>query len=655
MTPPPLILVVEDNQPLRRMVALTLTSAGYRIAEASDGHEALDQARRQLPAAVLTDLMLPDIDGEQLLVQLRDLPGARELPVIAMSLSRTRLSAIAGAPAFTESLVKPVASHMLVETLERHAPRQSSEALGLGRTLLLVDDNPVQRKLFSLQLERLGFDVTTAANGVEALRAAQASPPDVIVSDVLMPEPDGFELCRAIRADPRLGTVPVVLMTAAYVDEADRRLAERTGVTAYLERGPDTTELERALASCLSSQPPAPPRPFPTFEIEHARRVRSQLEQQAAANRALGERLELKNVEMSVVAGVASVITRSMGAAQMLQEALTRCLEVAGVSAGAVWLTGVDGELERVATAGAAENVAGLCRSVEHRRIETELSREAGLMRLPPDATGSAGVAAALATSGTPLGAIALSWHDASLDEQRVGFVRTIAGQLSEAVAVRQAIGQLDSSREETITRLALAAEFRDNDTARHTERVSLYSQLLAERLGFGSARAEAIRIASVMHDVGKIGVSDTILLKPGPLTADEFEQMKLHTTFGHRILGNSGVELLDLAALIALTHHERMDGSGYPAGLRGGAIPIEGRIVAVADVFDALTSRRVYRYALTVDSAIETMRAGRGTLFDAQVLDSFVSGLDDILAIRAVGATAASGRARDALSADPA
>jgi putative two-component system response regulator len=136
------------------------------------------------------------------------------------------------------------------------------------------------------------------------------------------------------------------------------------------------------------------------------------------------------------------------------------------------------------------------------------------------------------------------------------------------------------------------------------------------------------LRIASPLHDVGKVGIPDGILLKPGPLTESERRVMERHTEIGYRMLEGSGEELLELAAALALTHHERFDGNGYPRGCKGDEIPIEGRIAAVADVFDALTSERVYRPAHGFDDALEIMRSGRGTQFDPELLDLFLDGL---------------------------
>jgi putative two-component system response regulator len=213
---------------------------------------------------------------------------------------------------------------------------------------------------------------------------------------------------------------------------------------------------------------------------------------------------------------------------------------------------------------------------------------------------------------------------------------------LERTAALRQAITNLEraerdirSSREETIQRLALAAEFRDDETARHVQRMSQYCALLARRYGLDADRCELIRIASPMHDIGKIGTPDNILLKPGKFTPEEFEAISRHPEIGYRILAGSEAELLRLAAIIAWTHHEKYDGSGYPRKLVGDAIPLEGRIAAIADAFDALTSRRVYKPAYPVDQAITLMRNGRGKHFDPGLLDTFLEAMSEVVIIK--------------------
>jgi len=196
----------------------------------------------------------------------------------------------------------------------------------------------------------------------------------------------------------------------------------------------------------------------------------------------------------------------------------------------------------------------------------------------------------------------------------------------------------LEEARVEVVDRLALAAEFRDDDTHQHTQRVAETCVAIGKRLGLNDSYVEMLKRASPLHDVGKIGISDTILLKPGKLTDAEFETMKTHTTIGARILSGSKVGFLMLAEEIALTHHEKWNGSGYPRGLEGESIPLSGRIVAVADVFDALTNDRPYKEAWPIDRALEEMAGMSGWHFDATVFEAFAAafaGSSDGLVLR--------------------
>ena len=196
-------------------------------------------------------------------------------------------------------------------------------------------------------------------------------------------------------------------------------------------------------------------------------------------------------------------------------------------------------------------------------------------------------------------------------------------------LALRQLeVDDLKRSEEETARRLAAAVEARDHETAQHIERVGNYSAMVAKHLGLADENAELIRRASKLHDVGKIGVADGILLKPGPLTPGERREMEKHAQIGHEILAGSELDLLELASTIAWTHHERVDGTGYPRGLEGDEIPLEGRIVAVVDVYDALTSDRPYRGALAREEALSLLLEGRGLQFDPIVVDAFLAAI---------------------------
>jgi len=222
--------------------------------------------------------------------------------------------------------------------------------------------------------------------------------------------------------------------------------------------------------------------------------------------------------------------------------------------------------------------------------------------------------------------------------------------------AVRQRTADLEKSRQELIHCLARAAEFRDDDTGNHVLRVGKFVRLVAEKLGLPEDEAELLEQASQLHDVGKIGIPDALLLKPGKLTKEEFAAMQehchygqhilnpasdhddtrmwKHTQLGAKILEVGSSPILELAVSIALSHHEWWDGTGYPLGLAGEEIPLEGRITAVADVFDALSSKRCYKEAYSLEESLQIMRQERGTHFDPTVLDAFLSRQDEVAAI---------------------
>lgn len=224
---------------------------------------------------------------------------------------------------------------------------------------------------------------------------------------------------------------------------------------------------------------------------------------------------------------------------------------------------------------------------------------------------------------------------------------RTYRGQLEAKVELRtedlsQALAKLQlaekgvrSARTETIKRLAIAGEFRDEDTGRHVMRMSRFCEILALAVGVDDEFAESIREAGSLHDLGKIAIPDHILLKPGPLSAEERSVMETHAAIGHRMLSGSESPLLELAAEIALTHHEKLDGTGYPEGLAGESIPLSGRVAAIADVFDALTTDRVYRPAFPLAKAADMMKKDSGRHFDPDLLALFWDLMPRVLEIR--------------------
>jgi|SRR5450830_1193202 len=203
------------------------------------------------------------------------------------------------------------------------------------------------------------------------------------------------------------------------------------------------------------------------------------------------------------------------------------------------------------------------------------------------------------------------------------------------AEEVRKATSEIVLRERETVIRLSKAAEYRDPETGAHILRMAHYSELIAKGLGLTVSEQVLLLEAAPMHDIGKVGIADAILLKPGRLTPEEMEIMKQHAKIGHEILRGSSSKVLQAGAEIALAHHEKFDGTGYPSGLQGSKIPIFSRIVAVADVFDALTSERPYKKAWPLEQAAEHIKINAGTHFDPKCVSAFLEQWDSILKIR--------------------
>jgi hypothetical protein len=245
-----------------------------------------------------------------------------------------------------------------------------------------------------------------------------------------------------------------------------------------------------------------------------------------------------------------------------------------------------------------------------------------------------AGGIAALVLGGTALtavGAFALTGVALLLgwwlgEDRRKALQREVDDRTND---LRRALSELEIAQAETVRRLSMAVEFRDEDTGAHIERIGRFSTLLAEQIGMSAEFCRRISYAAPLHDVGKVAIPDSILLKEGSLTPEERAIVETHTEEGYRLLRGSSSSILDMGATIALSHHERFDGHGYPRGVGGEQIPIEGRIVAIADVFDALTSDRVYREAFSLEQAREMMLAESGKHFDPVLLAAFFQALD--------------------------
>ncbi len=222
-----------------------------------------------------------------------------------------------------------------------------------------------------------------------------------------------------------------------------------------------------------------------------------------------------------------------------------------------------------------------------------------------------------------------------AFDSRYEDLVMSLASQAAVAVCNVRLTEELKRAYLDTILRLAVAVEYRDDDTAEHIRRMANYSVLIADELGFPPERLEMLHYAAPMHDIGKVSIPDAILLKTGGLTDAEYDEMKRHTEIGAQILAGSQSPVVQMSAEVALTHHEKFDGTGYPGGLSGQRIPLEGRVVALADVFDALSSVRCYKPAFPLEKCVDIIRNERGRHFDPLVVDAFLRRLDDVPKIR--------------------
>jgi len=347
-----------------KLIHVALTSEGYEVLEAADGRTALDRAGAAPPPdLILQDLKLPDLDGIELLRRLRSLPGVDAVPILALSGSHSRMEGARVLRAgFNDFLLKPVEPSQLLRVVKGYLQPLTSASGhgGEARRILVVDDDPVQLKLAELHLARAGFAVSTATDGLEALEVARRLTPAAVVSDVLMPGLDGFRLCTALKQDPRLAGIPVVLTSAAFTEPADVDLARQVGASALVNRSADQQEMIRAVLASLDDSPvsqPVVPAALPT-EI-YTGRIAHQLERQSQVVNQLTNRLALLQAEIGILSATAEAIKANEPREAVLGDLLQICLNAGGFSRGAIYLE-EDHRLTLTAQFGYADPTGGM-------------------------------------------------------------------------------------------------------------------------------------------------------------------------------------------------------------------------------------------------------------------------------------------------------
>jgi len=344
------IMVVEDNSATRRAVCNALTRSGHSVIEAPDGKTARELMRSEHPRVVLQDLMLPDTDGFELVTQLRLIAGADVVSILAFSgFASELLESRAASVEFDDIISKPIAPSRLVPIIESHLPSSRDpviEPFGKGKRVVLVDDDPLQLKLATFRLQRVGFTVVPALDVKAAMAAMREHAPDIVVSDVMMPEVDGFGLAMELRCDATLKHIPLVLVTSSYVEPADRELARRAGANGLIARTPELEEVftsMRALLGTTIAPTELPSDQLLALEREHTARVVRQLERQVMLNSGLAKRCSALASELTVLTGISETILEERDFDTALDEAIAGCFDAGGIGMGALYMLGTDG------------------------------------------------------------------------------------------------------------------------------------------------------------------------------------------------------------------------------------------------------------------------------------------------------------------------
>ncbi|MGE5444911.1 MAG: response regulator [Ignavibacteriales bacterium] len=505
---------------------------------------------------------------------------------------------------------------------------------GKKTIVLMVDDEEMNLELVETLIVPLGYEIEKARNGREALEKISKRKPDIILLDVMMPDMDGYEVCRILKEDEKTRHIPIVMITA--LSQIENKIAGiETGADDYLSKPFHMRELIARVKSLLKVK---------TLNDEVKRyqdTIKSLFELTTFSERFIDRssvlnELAKRTAELTGMKKVAIVLVENY----IFQVKASYNL---GDDREFYTFLSHNGPIRRVVKTG--EPLI----AVDDPQMAKQFNLNLSYICVPLKSI-NRDVIGALCAFGVRSDVSEETIRVLSLVAQRIASeiqIKDYSRVLEETVqqrtkALRESLEKLEEANkeishahEEIIFRLSIVAEYKDKDTASHIHRISGYSGALARKLGLPEGEVKLIKLASPMHDIGKIGIPDSILLKPGKLTLHEFEIMKQHTVMGARIMAGSFSPLLRMAEEIAISHHEKYDGGGYPYGIVGENIPLAGRIVAIADVFDALLTRREYKPAFDLDKTLSIIKEGKGKHFDPNLVDTFFDILDEILTIK--------------------
>ena len=543
------------------------------------------------------------------------------------------------------------------------------------KKILIVDDQHQNLYLLKSLLGGHGYHVIEATNGVEALELARGNPPDLIISDILMPVMDGFSLCQQWKKDEHLKNIPFVFYTATYTDPKDKELALSLGAARFIIKPVEMEEflsmIEQVISEVEQGVLAVPQKPFQEdiayyrmYNESLIRKLEDKMLELETANHVLAQEItERRQAEIEIARlfeesqrrlkqvetlhSIDLTISASMDLRMTFNILLKHVESLLQVDAVDILLLIPNSQQFKFST-GRGFRTDGIERASV--RVGTSFARRAILERRAVVVSGEL-VAQAdgefskvyekegfFAYTGVPLivkgqikGVLEVYHRSPHRSElEWLNLLETLASRAAIAIDNAQLFNDLQQSNIEltlaydaTIAGWSRAMDLRDKETEGHTQRVTDLTLKLARAMAISESQLTHIRHGALLHDIGKMGVPDNILLKADTLTDEEWEKMRKHPEFAYEML--LSIRYLQPALDIPYCHHEKWDGSGYPRGLKGEEIPIAARIFAVADVWDAITSDRPYRKGWSKQEALEYIKEQSGKYFDPQVVEGFL------------------------------